>query len=199
MSLLNIIVGDDVAWVAFDTDGISLRENRHYPWSKAVPIVHANVLLACRGERNFLTHTFFQGFLRDGPTNFDSFAGIFEDMLRAAAESYAQQAAQAGVDAASIGLEIVMVGWSESQNRPVCLAASRSPNTLAFEIKETRCRIAPGVPCSDLSSIAAVADLARKQVFAMRSSQPNEPIGGNLMLAEITRLGMSFKTICQLS
>lgn len=198
MSLLNIVVGEGVAWAAFDTDGLSLEDGNHYPWSKAVPLVHANTLICGRGERMFLMHVVLGMMVTNGIVDFDSAAEHFPTVLQMAGGSYAQQAAAAGIDVSRFGLEMNIVGWSERRNAPAVLAGIRKPNAASFEIRETRCIVAPAADVASLSTEQEMVALARRQVAAYRVEHADQPIGVDLILAEITRAGMGFRKIADL-
>ena len=67
-------------------------------------------------------------------------------------------------------------------------------------MREVACRIAPGTggEVTDLSSLPAMVALAREQVRAVRRDHPGEPIGGRLLLAEVTRTGTAVRELAKL-
>lgn len=202
MSLLNIVVGEQLAWAAFDTQGKSIEDGpKYWRWSKAIPLVHANCLLCCRGERLFFAQAFLNLLGTNGFDDFDTIEARFPEVLNASLRDYIAYTKHLGVNISSVGNEICLLGWSETRGRPCLIASHRSPGATAFEINESRCRVAPAVESSllgDLSTVPAMIRLAREQVASFRSQAPDEPIGGELIIAEITRAGMSFRKIADL-
>ncbi len=200
MSLLNVIIGDRVGWVAFDTDGATLRSGAAYSWSKAIPLVHANTIFACRGERVFLGHIFIAAYISEGLDSFDDLELAFPRLLSEASAKYVINSKHAGADISGLGLDVRMVGWSAKRGNAAQLTADRPPGATEFVVAESACTVAPSLDEDpiDLSTVERMTDYARRQVAQFRKSDPGLPIGGTLMLADLTEHGMSIRKIAEL-
>lgn len=188
MSLLNVVIGDGIAWLCVDTNSRSVASDQNFPQSKLVSLAHYNAVVACRGELSFLAHVFVNCFLAP-ESGFDGLLHSWRRRLAEATANYLQMANANQFDAGAVGHEVVLLGWSQSRGKPVCLAASRRSTNDEFDVEEVTCRLAPdpGREVLDLSDLSAMELLARDQVRTVRRENPGEPIGGKLLLAEVTR------------
>jgi hypothetical protein len=199
MSLLNVVVGDGVGWLCVDTNSQFIADGRYLHQSKMVSLAHLNAVVACRGELNFLAHMFLNCFLTPAD-EFDSLLDSWSRRLTEATANYLQQAEAMQFDAGAVGHEVLLLGWSNARGQLVCLAACRESTKDEFDVVEVKCRIAPdpGRSVSDLSSLSAMEVLARDQVRTIRRDSPSEPIGGRLLLAEVTRRQTVFRELVSL-
>ena len=199
MSLMNVVVGDGIGWLCVDTTSQNLAQGTYFQQSKMVQLAHHNAVIAIRGELSFLAHTFLNCFLAPAD-DFDALLESWPRRLTEATNNYIQQAQAMKFDAAALGHEVVLLGWSNARARPVCLAAHRKSTADAFDLSETNCRVAPdpGRSVTNLSSLAAMEALARDQVRMVRRENPDEPIGGRLLLAEVTCAGTMIRELAKL-
>lgn len=199
MSLLNVVVGDDVGWLCVDTTCKDFAAGHYFEQSKMLLLAHRNAVVACRGEQVFLAHVFLNCFMSQ-TDSFDAVVATWPDLLAEARAGYLRQAEAMQLSVPAMGHEIVLLGWSGKQDRPVCIAASRQSDSEDFEVEEVAYRIAPGTggKVTDLSSLPEMVALAREQVLAVRRDHPGEPIGGRLLLAEVTRAGTMIRELARL-
>ncbi|MGN7918866.1 hypothetical protein [Lysobacter sp. 22409] len=199
MSLLNVVVGDGIAWLCVDTNSRSVAGDHSFQQSKMVSLAHHSAVIACRGELSFLAHVFLNCFLTP-EQDFDSLLESWRRRLAEATAGYLQMAEANKWEAAAVGHEVVLLGWSNTRGQPVCLAARRQSAKDEFETTEVTCRIAPapGRKVSNLSNLSEMEALARDQVHAVRRDNPGEPIGGKLLLAEVSRGKVAFRELATL-
>lgn len=199
MSLLNVVIGGDVGWLCVDTMSRDFEDGRYFEQSKMVLLAHQNAVVACRGEQVFLAHVFLNCFM-SRTESFDEITAIWPDLLADARTGYLRQAEAMGMAVPGMGHEIVLLGWSGRRDRPLCLVARRESDSEAFDVQEVTCRLAPGTSgkFTDFSSLSTMVALAREQVLAVRRDYPGEPIGGRLLLAEVTREGTVIRELARL-
>jgi hypothetical protein len=199
MSLLNVVVGDEIAWLCVDTTSQVIADGRCIHSSKMIHFPHINAVVACRGELSFLANIFLSCFF-DPVHDFDSLLQVWPKRLIDATEDYLHRAKESAFDVSLVGHEVILLGWSNARSRPVCLASRRQSASEIFESMEVNCRLAPnpGQSLFDFSSLASLEEVARAQVHAVRVSNSGDPIGGKLLLAELTAKRTLFSEIALL-
>jgi hypothetical protein len=188
VSLLNAWVAPYEAIVAVDTDG-AVGDGSRIATSKLLAIPHLNTVLALRGQMAFLTFLHAQC-LTSCFECFDDLNDAMPDLL-AAAEQIPEELLVRG---AVVGNELVVVGWSERQSRMLGRQFVKRGAMPEFSAKDCELHISPwdGDSMATLPRTAkAVEQLAGAQVRWMRQSFPNAACGGKLILAHVTKKGIS--------
>lgn len=188
MSLLQIWVEPDHARVAVDTVGLSSITGQQRDMCKLFPLPHAGVVLAFRG----VDIGFFQVFGQCVLVGADNFDGLVDAMPQHIAD--ASTRVPPGIDPAALACELHIVGYSERAGR---MAGA----TFQVELDGSRCdprhmtgpcRLGPGFNDSPhLGSDAAMLATARRQLAWIREHEPERATGGQLLVAEVTRGGIS--------
>lgn len=182
MSLLNVHVNERRALVAVDTDGIT-PEGDHYDIAKMLPLYHAGVLFACRGDRRFLHDVFKLFYLAAAPCGYDE---IVSHMPIACADAIASWNAEGG---ASTPYQVVVVGWSSAEGRMRGrIYTGNTGDTAGFDCSELGARVIPwefpqAAPVPD--SVDVIRELASAQAPWLRAK--GAAGGGRLLVAEVTR------------
>lgn len=212
MSLLNVLLEDGSALVVTDTQYREVTSGAYFESSKMFPIVHSNVLLASRGNQLFslLVHEQCMGglFAANETYTFDTIESNLPDIV---AKASAHFAAVPGAhldpqnEGALIGgIEVAIVGWSEKDQSMRGLSCVRTDIHSQFSIARMGTgQIAPAVT-EDLRHIHCanrveyLIHIARAQVRQVRKEHPGYPIGGRLILADMTRDRMEIRPIADL-
>lgn len=203
MSLLNAHVTRDRALVAVDTEtSLGMRANAaagltRFQSAKMFPLVHANVLLAGRGENAFLMPVLFK-LTTMQTSSFDALAWALEKFLlrQAVDEAHASVRAAGGPEGFDIGTqEVCIFGWSDSLDSMAGKAFFRDANDPAWYPLEVTTGWAtpwwddwgdePEMPTDE-----ALLEAARRQAGRTWSEAPDVPLGGRLIVADLTRHGM---------
>lgn len=204
MSLLNLAVQKEVGLLCVDTTTQS-EDGSYCERSKMLHLGHINGVVACRGDIHFLVFL-FAGLGIEPPTDFDALLESWPRRLAAATEPYLQQVRQPAPSADPVGCFVALLGWSRARGRPVCHKAERESASDPFEIETANCSVGPvpDYPPLDLTvmqvpdAIRTMEALAYDQVRKMRRERPSYPIGGRLLLAEVTREGTSIRELATL-
>lgn len=205
MTLLNIALAADRALVAVDTlvytwDGGIKCDSGGKPCetTKALALPHAQCVVAVRGSSSLLHYLWERSaWLPDT----DTAISRLPEMLRAASAS-------APVDHRGRypADEVYITGWSKHYGRMVCVSFDSSDGfatmtaTLRHEASHSL-SAAPAVPPEALGQFPFpetpddMLRIARRQVKHHRDIDPHSPNGGGrLLVATITRDGMTFAT-----
>lgn len=199
MTLLNVLLTPERALVVMDTRLQNAVTGGHYYGSKMFPIVHANVLIAGRGERVFADQV-FQWYGGCGETcDFDTIADGLSENIPMIAERYASIS---GVPVG--GNELVIVGWSEKDRSMQGVACTRPDMDSPFSIARMETGQLAPAPTEDLRHITCADQIeyltviARAQTRQSKKDNPDSPIGGRLILADMTRDRMEIRPIADL-
>lgn len=205
MSLLNVylaahraLVGVDTACGAMPGDAVAQWVARAAPGqqmpphvSKLFPIVHADAVIAARGAHTFLLDVI-------GPAAACGSVDELEDMLpkiiEAADLAHANRCKYFGLpaDVTHAAQELVLVGWSAREGGMIATVFERKAGQRsAFTVDQVEAWAAPW-ETSYGQAIEPRTDhdmlqLARAQVSHFRRDHPGAPIGGRLIVAEVTR------------
>lgn len=206
MSIVNIWLERGRALVAVDTlaehDTRSVGgEYVHIESAKMIPLPHANMVLANRGDL-----VIFQGFLQvllGEPVswNVDIFAeraaAICDYLYRMRMDKQA-----ALYEGRPFEDEIYAIGWSPRSKEVVAYVCCRGAGDDGFTITpiESFCA-APGAldvwPAVEdiprFNTIESMITVAKEQVRCFRSQFPGRPIGGRLIVAEVRSWGIDIK------
>lgn len=209
MSLLNAYMTRERALVAVDTFARDLMPaapgGSCFEMSKMVPIVHANVMLASRGSHMIHMPVFF-GLSAMQTSGFDVFAwaimhNLLKDAVTMCKTSAVAQGAPKSWDPGD--QEVYLFGWSERRQRMAGLGFFRDAGCDAWE--ELDVGDSWAVPWGDSwgelpypRSLDELQSVAVEQVRRTRAEAPAIPIGGRLLVAEITRHSFTTREVCNL-
>jgi|GEM_PF-5899358 len=194
MSILNVWVSKTKALIGVDTDGV-LGGTEHVEFSKLIPLVHANVVFASRGDREFLVEL-FSAFARNPiPVTFD----VIEQHLTTVVAGIVVRWRGLGYIA---DYQFAIVGWSEVRGRMHAIWANGNTGDDGIDLDDVECRLAPWhdslgrAPVTD--SQEAMVAAAQGQAAWIRS-QPGAAGGGRLIVAELTCDEMQIRSACNLT
>jgi hypothetical protein len=207
MSLINVFLSPSKALIGVDTEGFCHKTGQYIPVGKMLHLLPANAILAGRGSAGFLfllhQRLWAESISTGGANDFDSIVEVmpqmFADAFRAV-EDGAQEVA--GFD--PFNQEIIFVGWSVSLNRMRAIEYARRGRRKDLQINEIE---DPGYisPWDDKWGTApegetrqAMAKLSLAQTHNVKRESPQTAIGGQLMIAELTRFGMTFSAANEL-
>lgn len=189
MSLVNFSVQPDRVLVAVDTIGGTRKIKIHV--NKLFPITHAGMVVCGRGSMAFLAKVVYLCGLLSGIDEAQEFLPrVMHWLLRLTR----LQAVLLGQFRARevFGLqEVYVLGWSERRGEMVALEFKNARGRSRFEPCDDKIEelIAPsleeGFPALD--SVEAMRSVAAKQVRKAMQDDPTIPIGGRLMIADLTR------------
>lgn len=209
MSIMNVIVKPDRAYVAVDTAAATTQGRKGcVETSKMVPLVHANLIFAARGALTVMHNLASWCMSIDRTANFDYLAGLLPEMMDQFHERLMHQVqSQTGEVPHHQEVEIALVGWSEGKKNMACLLLSNDRGQGPYSAKIAQCVISPfpgddamqrmsEVTVPDIESYMAV--VANEQVKFVRRQFPGQPIGGRLIVAEITKDRMTVESVTDL-
>ena len=168
--------------------------------SKMIPFLQASAILAGRGNKRFLLDVYANLFSALGAWSFDdAFDGLAQQIDPMHREWVRRYRAE-GAEPDPGGQELVLVGWSGRESRFIGLAVTLHPGMSKFDVhRMINGHVAPWDDCMGAAvvpaTIGAIQDLAAAQVGFCRSRSPLTPIGGALLVAELTRDRMSIQTL----
>lgn len=193
MSILNVWVSETKALIGVDTDGI-MGGAEHVEFSKLIPLVHANVVFASRGDREFLVDLFTDFAQNRIAVTFD----VIEEHLLAVVAGIVKRWRGLGYIA---DYQFAIVGWSERRGRMVAIWATGNTGEDGIDLDEIESRMAPWheslgrAPVPDSHDVMAGA---AQQQASWLQAQPGAAGGGRLIVAELTRDSMSIRSLCNL-
>lgn len=216
MSLLNIYLAAHRALVGVDTACGLLPGQSMEEWcaanapgqkppaelSKLWPIAHAGAVIACRGTALFGLQVF--GAASMFPS-VDAIEDNMGDLLKriGAASDASHQAAQMPEELRHAKQEIALVGWSQREGSMIATVWEHVAGPgHTFEVDQVDRFAAPWEtewgeaiePRTDHDML----QLARMQVSRFRVAHPGAPIGGRLMVAELTRDQITVRQVGEL-
>lgn len=205
MSLLNVFVSPSRVLVSVDTNAISPHGNGNYEISKLIPLAHANTVLAARGVNTFLLEVFAGCFLLPR-ADCDRINAWLPGAIDEIWKRVAALAAQGGLAENILGgCDLLVAGWSPSLSAMSAVRYAREPNAHAFTIDPIHaCMIAPKIdwkchePDRAPDGLTLMQGIARNQVDHILAAEPGQPIGGRLLVAEITRDGIAIRNMGKL-
>jgi hypothetical protein len=203
MSILNAWVERERAWVGVDSDLFAADGERLGSISKMVPLVHANAVLAFRGQ--YAVFAMIHSMIVWQPVGFDDLLKLMPGLLKSAVEQ--TETAITGMPGAppvaSLPmLDLVLVGFSRRQARMVGFFYSYVREKVEFvgaEIPLDTGFFAPGDEAFLAEITAArlpgtieekmIATAKRQMVFA-RDRHPVAATGGRFFVAHLARGAM---------
>ena len=209
MSLVNAVVTRQIAQVVVDTEacaiGPGITSASRFSASKMVPLVHANVLFAGRGAAGFMLLPFFAVSMMQ-LSSFDEVVHALDSkVLRETVEQIeAQHRAVGAPKGFDYGMQEVHVfGWSDKLGSMCGFTYYRDPGELTWEkLPVLDSAVQPwGDEWGQMPEPRNEDQLRAtsiEQVAHTRRETPELAIGGKLLLAELTKSTMVFRTLCRL-
>ena len=207
MSILNVRVQPDRALVLVDTRGFMAEDpGTGFECSKILPLVHADTIFAARGQVA-LMWSLWSRFYLDRDMHFDAIvAGMLGTLKPILLETKrtAPHVLQAGAHLGGSVLELFVVGRSREAGgrlRAMHWAVDTKGDVLGPVEAEgyvSPLRDAAAKPTTLPDSIGGWVSLVREQVADWRRILPGVPIGGSLIAAELSDLGMQIRNIGQI-
>jgi hypothetical protein len=204
VSLLDIHLQPNRALVAVDTEIMNAATSEYAHGSKMTLLPHGNMVLAIRGINAALGFVFVNA-LMTWPTSFDAIASAIPEYLRHTLDHFEGNAVQlfgrSAEEAQAFDQELAFVGYSESRSRMCALVFSTkgSKEVSTFELQERDAYFSPwteawGEP-ADPSSEERMRFIAQVQVDNGAAMEPNAPLGGKLLLCELTKDEAKFSSL----
>ena len=190
MSLLNAFpMGPD--WVV-TVDSLSVRDDgERLHVQKLFVLPFASGVFACRGEQSKVPAALAGQYLTDRwGSDFDGILETFPALLQKCHDEIADHLDDwEGLDAHA--QEMILVGYSPSRARVVCLHAQRAAGSPTFTVKEKeQGHVAPDPgfdpstkQCDDVFHLCW--ETAAAQTQAQRAKDPSVPIGGHITVAVV--------------
>lgn len=206
MSLLNAWIEPGRALVAVDTTSYDITSGAPSERSKLIPLAHANAVIATRGINKLLLEVFAAIFVMPVSVDYDVISDWLPSALDSGFEGYVANCLAVGMDEGLVReVELAVVGWSQRSGEMAGVRLTRSPGDSSFSVKPIRpWSIAPNAgwgastPPPAPSTIEAMEEVARAQVRHIRETYSGDPIGGRLIVAELTRDQMTIRSIANL-
>lgn len=208
MSLVNIHLQPNRALVAVDTEVMYAKGGGYGPGAKMALLPHANSLLAIRGINIVLGMAHFNAVLA-GLATFDAMEEAMPGYLTMGL-SYLESDAQAlfgkpALEAGAFDQELYLVGHSDRRGRMCALVFSSkgSKDVNVFELEERDAHFAPwteawGEPIEP-DTPERMRFISVVQVENGGAMQPDAPLGGRLLLCELTKDEAKFSSLGELS
>lgn len=191
MSILNAHIRRDRALIAVDTL-CKLKtplsdEPIFLEVSKAVPFVHANAVLAGRGDHTVLLEVAQRMNLTLSDMQIEDMA----DSLHHLANSLQPRPVFSPT-------ELLVVGWSRREKRILAARCEQTVEGTAFRVtsREEWDELGPDMGLTAMPAISTLSEmgmLARRQVAWHRERLPDEVIGGRLVLIEVGNSTMTMR------
>lgn len=196
MSIINISYSADAGYVSSDTQ-VSLRTADGPVLSdmnKLFVIPTARTVVAARGEQSLIRWLVGHYLESNDGLTFDSIVESADAVLTACWQALLDVAKAQGVDPESLEFQIEIVGYSDEHSMIRRLQLRRLSGDERWQIVRTPMPLVSPVHRADLSQMPAVEDhaayhlaTAAAQVEAIKAGDPMSPIGGQLVLAKITK------------
>lgn len=172
--------------------------------SKLVTLPHTNSILGVRGLNAVLALVY--GFVTQAvPSDYDSVAKALPDFLKASVDWFKENMPPNQPDLVIGPQEIVWVGYCANQDRMRCVtyAATLDGDVSSNELEPDDSHYAPwteewGEPGPG-DTPERMRFLATLQVDNAKAMHPHAPIGGRLLLAEVTKDEIRMSTLADLT
>jgi len=208
MSLLNVRVQRDRATILVDTMGFRAEDPTAagFTMSKLLPLVHCETVFAARGQVNVIWGV-WSAFYLEHDVHFDMIVGKMTATLQGMlleARRNGVQLLQAGGDC-RLGnpLELIVVGRSRETACPRAMyweinAKGDVQGPIEVEGYVSPLRDATARPAVLPDCDADWLTLVREQVADCRRILPGVPIGGSLIVAELSDQGLQVRSCGQI-
>lgn len=213
MSLLNIYLAAHRALVGVDTACGLMPGQSMEDWcaenapgqkppaelSKLWTIAHAGAVIACRGTGLFGLEVFGAASMLPSVDAIEDGMGELLEHIGAANDAR-QAAAETPDELRFAAQQIALVGWSQREGRMIATVWERAAGPgQRFVVDQVDRFTAPwetewGVAIEPAGD-AAMLELAREQVRQFRVAHSGAPIGGRLLMAELTRATVQLRQV----
>lgn len=203
MSLIQILLQPDKAFVAMDTLTDSHLPGASAPhWhesSKMIPLVAPNAILATRGDGAFLSRIFSHCSTAQRTLEFDSLCDELDAHMMGLNLGYEAHQFRRGLAATiAAGNEFHLVGWSERRSAMACLSGHAIGSSVSKNFRENGVigpALSGALDSRTMFNDSEFLRRARQQVEVASAEDPAMPIGGRLLLAELTRTTLSIRDL----
>lgn len=198
MSLLNVLLLGDKAYVAVDTATFVRGTDHVFDSCKMLPLGSAGVVIAGRGTPDLLYH-FGMSLLAlvrnmDFDTIQDVMPGLIDDWFNHVNKWYAAMGRENCRPSLS-GQQLVVAGWSSREGRMSALSFERPQDATHFAVTRVERELCCPAYEDDLRNLvvpnatAYMQEVAAAQMRTYRSGKLEDGvvIGGALQVAEMTR------------
>ena len=198
MSLVNIRIVDDCAYIAVDTAMCAIPSNDSFEGTKLLVLPGPNVVLAARGDVAFAKRIFLQYLLRSETQDYDSIAKGLKSTVRKEMDLYDNfQRSHGNTDPQTGSAEIYLVGWSKRAGKPAACQVKRAGGSVEKEDLESSIT-APGISANlggaRVNGYEGLMMLfAQHQVAEFKST--GLPLGGRLIFAKLTKDEISIRDL----
>ena len=209
MSLVNISLTPHRALISVDTE-TGTPNGEFGEGSKMTLLPHCNIVLAIRGT-TFLLATAFSSAQMALPSDFETIEKLIPSVMTGTIDYLRANAAQLVPniqidqdDHRNVAEQnVMMVGYSESRGRmaAVVFSTSRSSEEVAsYEIEEVDASVSPWSEdweedMFDPNTPELMLSLAKFQRERGKAIAPDAPIGGRLLLCELTKDEAKFSSL----
>lgn len=204
MSALNLWLSDSRALLGVDTRAVPLLGGEQHRASKVVALPHANILLAGRGTGLGLSCAFSMAQQHPRIDDYDSAIEAFPELLVETFSHIKDGMAALVPDPRVLqAQELMVVGWSAQRARVAAVMFQQLCSDTGFAVTEID---SPGyvspwlptwggdppVPNTNERHQELLTDQLRRSWLELG---PQAAIGGELVVAELTRDGIGFKVL----
>lgn len=202
MTLLNVFVDADRALVAVDTrTKVQFPGEEPHESSKLLLIPHSGLLIAGRGYIAFLAEVQNSLAVSTGDVHLDVALGFMPQLLKHAEQLTVTRFPPQPDDPYAFGpQQILVVGWSREHSRMLAVNFLQKEAGDGFDRIDVECMSAAPWdeagqgPYPALNTQAGMKAAARSQVRFFNPRHPDQPLGGRLVVAEVTRQSMSVRS-----
>lgn len=192
MSIIAAFRDDETVTIAVDTATFA-PDGSPASISKMVPLVHMPAVLAYRGCALYLEMLFASCHSKGG--TFDKLLDAMPSIISEAMPQFHNFAGQLGLTDPQMleKHDIVLAGWSEREGRMVCRSYLQERAADGFNIEDVRRMFGAPWDPSLISLAPDVKRFADAQVRKMHREAPHAAAGGRLMVARLSREGMTIR------
>ncbi|MCH2090309.1 MAG: hypothetical protein MK141_01850 [Pseudoxanthomonas sp.] len=190
MSLLNVSVLPDRVLMTVDTAGEQVKDGRRVKReiSKMLPLVHLGAMVGVCGNTAMAIAVVQQAMIGPAKT-FDELVPLIKPITEAAFRSVSREA-KANKTPITDQQVVAFAGWSEADGAPaayLCVRNAQHAFTVSRVLTTIFCPGAEQLPERDPAELDDLVMAARAQVEETHAKHPQIPIGGQLLVAEVTR------------
>lgn len=196
MSLINVLLHGDAAYVAVDTAVIQFDTGAVFEGSKMVPMPSAGIVVAGQGTPDLIYHFAMSMVTCLRQMDFDAIQDAspgIDDWFRRVDAFYASQG-KPDASPAHSGQRIVVAGWSMREQRMAGIQFNRPPGAdTSFEVDRIEGQLHTPAYDDDLSGLTVATPedymraVAEAQMRTHRKHKSQPVLGGRLIVAELRR------------
>jgi len=207
VSLANVLLQGDVAWIATDTLGEAIAETGEpVRVQKAYPLTRLNAAFTGRGLAGLLSYV--AGSCMNTARDFDGLVGEVPGLMFTARDVVTAELRRRGIDPAKDprsvnATEGVLVGPSAVHGGQMqCHTFEIALQSMSVQVDQVERYVAPWVPswgpAPATRSLEDLVDLSKRQVRLQRAMLPQAAIGGELIVLELRRDSIRSWKACDL-